>query len=307
MKKISVVVPMYYEEEMVNTCYKELIKVLTSLKDYDYEIIFINDGSQDKTLPLLTKIAKKDKKVKIISLSRNFGHQAAVSAGLKYATGDAVLIIDADLQDPPKVIPDMLKLWEKGYEVIYGRRLLRKGESFFKLFTAKMYYKVLNHLSTVNIPKDTGDFRLVDKKVVEVINSLPEHNRFLRGLFSFAGFKQIEFLYERDKRYAGKTKYTLKKMLRLSSDGIIGFSDKPLSFLFTISFIFFIIAIISLILLFIYPKKYLLFLLICLLNFNTSIIIFCLWILSLYIRRIYDEVRNRPTYIIDKTINIKKS
>lgn len=307
MKKISVVVPMYYEEEMVNTCYKELKKVLTSLKDYDYEIIFINDGSQDKTLPLLTKIANKDKKVKIISLSRNFGHQAAVSAGLKYATGDAVLIIDADLQDPPKVIPDMLKLWEKGYEVIYGRRLLRKGESFFKLFTAKMYYKVLNHLSTVNIPKDTGDFRLVDKKVVEVINSLPEHNRFLRGLFSFAGFKQIEFLYERDKRYAGKTKYTLKKMLRLSSDGIIGFSDKPLSFLFTISFIFFIIAIISLILLFIYPKKYLLFLLICLLNFNTSIIIFCLWILSLYIRRIYDEVRNRPTYIIDKTINIKKS
>lgn len=307
MKKISVVVPMYYEEEMVNTCYKELIKVLTSLKDYDYEIIFINDGSQDKTLSLLTKIAKKDKKVKIISLSRNFGHQAAVSAGLKYTTGDAILIIDADLQDPPKVIPDMLKLWEKGYEVIYGRRLLRKGESFFKLFTAKMYYKVLNHLSTVNIPKDTGDFRLVDKKVVEVINSLPEHNRFLRGLFSFAGFKQIEFLYERDKRYAGKTKYTLKKMLRLSSDGIIGFSDKPLSFLFTISFIFFIIAIISLILLFIYPKKYLIFLLICLLNFNTSIVIFCLWILSLYIRRIYDEVRNRPTYIIDKTINIKKS
>ena len=307
MKKISVVVPMYYEEEMVNTCYKELIKVLTSLKDYDYEIIFINDGSQDKTLSLLTKIAKKDKKVKIISLSRNFGHQAAVSAGLKYTTGDAILIIDADLQDPPKVIPDMLKLWEKGYEVIYGRRLLRKGESFFKLFTAKMYYKVLNHLSTVNIPKDTGDFRLVDKKVVEVINSLPEHNRFLRGLFSFVGFKQIEFLYERDKRYAGKTKYTLKKMLRLSSDGIIGFSDKPLSFLFTISFIFFIIAIISLILLFIYPKKYLIFLLICLLNFNTSIVIFCLWILSLYIRRIYDEVRNRPTYIIDKTINIKKS
>ena len=307
MKKISVVVPMYYEEEMVNTCYKELIKVLTSLKDYDYEIIFINDGSQDKTLSLLTKIAKKDKKVKIISLSRNFGHQAAVSAGLKYTTGDAILIIDADLQDPPKVIPDMLKLWEKGYEVIYGRRLLRKGESFFKLFTAKMYYKVLNHLSTVNIPKDTGDFRLVDKKVVEVINSLPEHNRFLRGLFSFAGFKQIEFLYERDKRYAGKTKYTLKKMLRLSSDGIIGFSDNPLSFVFTISFIFFIIAIISLILLFIYPKKYLIFLLICLLNFNTSIVIFCLWILSLYIRRIYDEVRNRPTYIIDKTINIKKS
>ena len=307
MKKISIVVPMYYEEEMVNACYQELKRVVTGLKNYDYEMIFINDGSQDKTLPLLTKIANKDKKVKVISFSRNFGHQAAVSAGLKHVTGDAIVIIDADLQDPPKVIPDMLKLWEKGYEVIYGKRKLRKGESFFKLFTAKMYYKVLNHLSTVNIPKDTGDFRLVDRKVVDVINSLPEHNLFLRGLFSFVGFKQIEFLYERDKRLAGQTKYTLKKMLRLSSDGIIGFSDKPLSFLFTISFVFFITSLIALILLFVFPKHYLLFLMICLLNFNTSIIILCLWILSLYIRRINDEVRNRPIYIIDKTINIKES
>lgn len=307
MKKISVVVPMYYEEEMVGACYQELKKVLTGINNYDYEMIFINDGSLDKTLPLLTKIAGRDKKVKIISFSRNFGHQAAVSAGLKYVTGDVIVIIDADLQDPPKVIPDMLKLWEKGYEVIYGKRKLRKGESFFKLFTAKMYYKILNRLSSVNIPKDTGDFRLVDRKVVDVINSLPEHNLFLRGLFSFVGFKQIEFLYERDKRQAGETKYTLKKMLRLSSDGIIGFSDKPLSFLFTISAIFFIIAIITLILLFVYPKHYLTFLMICLLNFNTSIIIFCLWILSLYIRRINDEVRNRPLYIIDKTINIKES
>lgn len=307
MKKVTVVVPMYYEEEMVNACYQELKKVLNGIKNYDYEMIFINDGSLDKTLPLLTKIANKDKKVKIISFSRNFGHQAAVSAGLKYVTGDAIVIIDADLQDPPKVIPDMLKLWEKGYEVIYGKRKLRKGESFFKLFTAKMYYKILNRLSSVNIPRDTGDFRLVDRKVVDVINSLPEHNLFLRGLFSFVGFKQIEFLYERDKRQAGETKYTLKKMLRLSSDGIIGFSDKPLSFLFTISAIFFIIAIGALVLLFIYPKHYLTFLMICLLNFNTSIIIFCLWLLSLYIRRINDEVRNRPLYIIDKTVNIKES
>ncbi len=307
MKKVTVVVPMYYEEEMVNACYQELKKVLNGIKNYDYEMIFINDGSLDKTLPLLTKIANKDKKVKIISFSRNFGHQAAVSAGLKYVTGDAIVIIDADLQDPPKVIPDMLKLWEKGYEVIYGKRKLRKGESFFKLFTAKMYYKILNRLSSVNIPKDTGDFRLVDRKVVDVINSLPEHNLFLRGLFSFVGFKQIEFLYERDKRQAGETKYTLKKMLRLSSDGIIGFSDKPLSFLFTISAIFFIIAFVALVLLFIYPKHYLTFLMICLLNFNTSIIIFCLWLLSLYIRRINDEVRNRPLYIIDKTVNIKES
>ena len=307
MKKISVVIPMYYEEEMVNTCYKELKMVLSKLKNYDYEMIFVNDGSLDKTLPLLTKIAKSDKDVKIISLSRNFGHQAAVSAGLKYVTGVVILIIDADLQDPPKVIPDMLKLWEDGYEVIYGKRKLRKGESFFKLFTAKMYYKILNHLSTVNIPKDTGDFRLVDRKVVDVINSMPEHNRFLRGMFSFTGFKQIAFLYERDKRYAGKTKYTLKKMLRLSSDGIIGFSYKPLDLLITISITFFLIAVALLILIFVFPKHYLVFLISCLFAFSTSIITFSMWILSLYIRRIYDEVRNRPTYIIDKTINIKKS
>ena len=306
MKKISVVVPMYYEEAMVDACYSELKKVLDNLKNYDYEIVFVNDGSKDKTLPLLEKIAKKNKQVKIISLSRNFGHQAAVSAGLKYTSGNAIIIIDADLQDPPKVIPEMVKLWEGGYEVIYGKRKLRKGESFFKLFTAKMYYKFLNHMSSVDIPKDTGDFRLVDRKVVNVMNSLPEHNKFLRGLFSFIGFKQTELLYERDKRYAGETKYTLKKMLKLSSDGIIGFSYKPLSLIFVISIISFIIAIISLIILFVLPKHYIIFLLICLLSFNTSIITLCIWILSLYISRIYDEVRNRPSYIIDKTINLEK-
>ena len=306
MKKISVVVPMYYEEAMIDACYSELKKVLDNLKNYDYEIVFVNDGSKDKTLPLLEKIAKKNKQVKIISLSRNFGHQAAVSAGLKYTSGDAIIIIDADLQDPPKVIPKMIKLWEDGYEVIYGKRKLRKGESFFKLFTAKMYYKFLNHMSSVDIPKDTGDFRLVDRKVVNVMNSLPEHNKFLRGLFSFIGFKQTELLYERDKRYAGETKYTLKKMLKLSSDGIIGFSYKPLSLIFVISIISFIIAIISLIILFVLPKHYIIFLLICLLSFNTSIITLCIWILSLYISRIYDEVRNRPSYVIDKTINLEK-
>lgn len=307
MKKISIVVPMYYEEEMVDTCYQELKKVLGKLKKYDYEIIFVNDGSQDKTLFLLEKIAKVDKKTKVISLSRNFGHQAAVSAGLKHVSGDVAVIIDADLQDPPKVIPQMIKLWEKGYEVIYGKRKLRKGESFFKLFTAKMYYKVLNHLSSVNIPKDTGDFRLIDRKVIDVINSLPEHNKFLRGLYSFIGFKQIEILYERDKRYAGKTKYTLKKMLKLSSDGIIGFSYKPLSFIFILSILFLLVSIISLVLVFTIPKHYFIFLIICLFSFNTNIILLAIWLLSLYISRIYDEVRNRPNYIIDKTINFKES
>ncbi len=307
MKKISVVVPMYYEEEIVNVCYKELKKVLSKIKKYDYEIIFVNDGSKDKTLDLLEKIAKKDKHIKVISLSRNFGHQAAVSAGLKYVTGDAIVIIDADLQDPPSLIPDMLKLWEEGNEVIYGKRKVREGESHFKLFTAKMFYKILNNLSSVEIPKDTGDFRLVDRKVVDVINNLPEHNKFLRGLFSFTGFKQKEYLYERKERYAGKTKYTLKKMFKLASDGIIGFSYKPLSFILTMSIISFFISLLSLISIFIWIKKYTIPLLVFLFSFNTGVILLAIWLLSLYISRIYDEVKNRPSYIIDKEINIKES
>ena len=228
MKKVSVVIPMYYEEEVANECYKRMKGVLTAIANYEYEIVFINDGSKDKTLEILEEIAKEDKNVKVLSFSRNFGHQCAVTAGIKHVSGDAIVIIDADLQDPPELIPEMLKLWEQGYEVIYGKRKLREGESKFKLLTAKMFYQTLNALSDVDIPKDTGDFRLVDKKVVDVINELPEHNKFLRGLFSWVGFKQTPFEYERKERFAGETKYPLKKMLKLASDGIISFSTKPL-------------------------------------------------------------------------------
>ena len=228
MKKVSLVIPMYYEEEVAEECYKRVKKVLTSLENYEHEVVFVNDGSKDKTLEILEGIASIDKNIKVVSFARNFGHQCAVTAGLKEVTGDAIVIIDADLQDPPELIPDMLKLWEEGNEVIYAKRKKRDGESAFKLFTAKMFYKALNGLSDVEIPKDTGDFRLVDKKVVDVINSLPEHNKFLRGLFSWVGFKQAPFEYERKERFAGKTKYPLKKMLKLASDGIISFSTKPL-------------------------------------------------------------------------------
>ena len=248
MKKISVIVPMYYEEEVAEECYKRLKKVLEGLaENYEYEIIFINDGSKDKTLNILENIAKENKSVKIISFSRNFGHQCAVTAGLKYVTGDAIVIIDADLQDPPELIPEMLKLWEDGNDVIYGKRKSRAGESKFKLLTASMFYKTLNALSDVEIPKDTGDFRLVDRKVVEVINSLPEHNKFLRGLFSWVGFKQIPFEYERKERIAGKTKYPLGKMLKLAQDGIFSFSTKPLRIVGTMGIISILISIIILV------------------------------------------------------------
>ena len=228
MKKISVVIPMYYEEEVADCCYERVSDVLQKIEDYDYEIIFVNDGSKDKTLELLRNMAEKDEHVKVVSFSRNFGHQAAVTAGLKFVTGDAIVIMDADLQDPPEIIPEMIKLWEDGSEVIYGKRKTRPGESVFKLLTAKMFYDFLNSMSEVDIPKNTGDFRLVDRKVVDVVNSLPEHNKFLRGLFSWVGFEQKEFLYDRQKREFGETKYPLKKMIKLAKDGIISFSSKPL-------------------------------------------------------------------------------
>ena len=247
MKKISIVIPMYNEHEIANMCYKRINEVIKQLNNYEYEIIFINDGSKDNTQLILEEIAKEDKNVKILSFSRNFGHQAAVTAGIKYVTGDAIVIMDADLQDPPELIPDMLKLWEDGNEVIYGKRKARKGESLFKLMTAKMFYNTLNALSDVDIPKDTGDFRLVDRKVVDTINNLPEHNKFLRGLFSWVGFMQYAYEYERQERKAGKTKYPLKKMLKLASDGIVSFSTKPLKIVGGLGIITIIISIIILI------------------------------------------------------------
>lgn len=310
MKKISVVIPMYYEEEVAEECYKRMTGVLKGIENYEYEIIFVNDGSKDKTLSILEEIASKDKNVKVISFARNFGHQCAVTAGLQYVTGDAIVIIDADLQDPPELIPEMLKLWEQGNEVIYGKRKTRDGESKFKLLTAKMFYNTLNALSDVDIPKDTGDFRLVDRKVVDVINSLPEHNKFLRGLFSWVGFEQKAFEYERKERFAGKTKYPLKKMLKLASDGIIGFSTKPLKFVGGLG----IFAIVVSILILLYSILSFAFKwnnltagwtsIMVATTFFSGTILISLWMIGEYIARIYDESKARPQYIIKKKINV---
>ncbi len=313
MKKVSLVIPMYYEEKVAEECYKRTKKVLEDLKDYEHEIIFINDGSKDKTLEILEGIAKKDENVKVISFSRNFGHQAAVTAGLKEVTGDAIVIIDADLQDPPELIPDMLKLWEEGNEVIYGKRKTRSGESVFKLMTAKMFYNTLNALSDVDIPKDTGDFRLVDRKVVDSMNNLPEHNKFLRGLWSWLGYKQYAFEYERKERFAGETKYPLKKMLKLASDGIISFSSKPIKLVgllgiisIAISFIILIYALVS----YIFKLNQLSAgwtSLMVAITFFAGVQLLSLWIMSEYIGRIYDETKGRPQYIVDKKINIENN
>lgn len=310
MKKISLVIPMYYEEQVVEECYNRVTKVLKEIQDYEYEIIFINDGSKDNTLDILERIAKIDNNVKVISFSRNFGHQAAVTAGLKYVTGDVIVIMDADLQDPPELIPDMLKEWEKGYEVIYGKRKSRKGESVFKLLTAKAFYSTLNKLSDVEIPKDTGDFRMVDRKVVDVVNSLPEHNKFLRGLFSWVGFEQLAYEYDRKERFAGKTKYPFGKMLKLALDGILSFSTKPLKIVGGLGILSVIISFVILI----YSLLSYIFKwnsltpgwtsIMCTITFLGGIILISVWMIGEYIGRIYDEVKNRPQYIVKKTINI---
>ena len=309
MKKLSVIVPMYCEEAVIGECYKRLTNIMKKIDNYNYEIIVVNDGSKDNTLEILEEIAQKDKNVKVISFSRNFGHQAAVTAGLKNVTGDAIVIIDADLQDPPELIPEMLQLWEQGNEVIYAKRKTRKGESAFKLLTAKMFYSTLNALSDVEIPKDTGDFRLVDRKVVDTINQMPEHNKFLRGLFSWVGYKQVPFEYERQERYAGKTKYPLRKMIKLAYDVIISFSTKPLKLVGTLG----IISIVISILILIYALLSYAFKLnnlspgwtsiMVAITFFAGVQLLSIWIMSEYIGRIYDEAKERPQYIINKKIN----
>lgn len=308
MKKISIIVPMYYEEEVVHECYNRLTNVMNSIF-YNYELIFVNDGSRDETLPRLQCIAEKDKHTKVISLSRNFGHQVAVTAGIDYAQGDALIVIDADLQDPPELIPHMIDLWEQGYEVVYAKRQKRLGETWIKKKTAKCFYRILNRLSSVHIPVDTGDFRLIDRKVANQLRRLSEHNRFIRGLVSWTGFRQTSITYQRDERFAGETKYPLKKMLTLAADGIFSFSDKPLKFIlymgilsFTMSIFLFVFGVIASI----YGWSVAMSIwLIYVIFFWGSTLLISLGIMGQYLTRIYDESRARPLYIVDKNMNIE--
>ena len=265
--------------------------------------IFIDDGSKDLTPVLLQNFVNKENFVKAIFLSRNFGHQIAVTAGLDASKGDAVVIIDADLQDPPEVIHEMILEWEKGYDVVYGKRIDRKGESIFKKLTAKMFYRVLNMLSDVYIPLDTGDFRLISKNVVQNLKQMPEKDRFLRGMISWVGFRQTAIKYHRDKRFAGVSKYPLRKMLRFASDGILSFSTKPLQISIGLGMVS---SFLSLLVIF-----YALFLriftniwvegwtaLMIAVLFIGGIQLLCIGILGNYIGRIYDESKNRPLYLV---------
>lgn len=300
--RYSVVVPVYNEEAVLAACYARLTKVMQSLLQ-DYEIIFVDDGSRDASGEILEELCEQDHHVRLVTFSRNFGHQAAISAGMDLSSGQAVIIIDADLQDPPEVIPEMIKKWKAGYDVVYGKREKRKGEGLFKKTTAKLFYRFLSSQTDVEIPLDTGDFRLIDRKVCDVLSSLTEQNRYVRGLVSFAGFRQIGVSYVREERFAGETKYPLKKMLSFAADATTSFSKKPLKLA---GYVGFFLSLASFVYLFItiYLKLFTdktvsgwASILSVSLFFN-GVVLIMLGIMGAYIGRIYDEVKNRPLYIV---------
>ena len=307
---ISVVVPLYNEEEVLNETYRRLSSVMASLEE-PHELIFVNDGSRDKTAEIASALCEKDEHVRLISFSRNFGHQVAITAGMDYASGDAVILIDADLQDPPEIIPEMVKKWKEGYHVVYGKRIKRHGETAFKKFTAKIYYRFLKRMTDVSIPCDTGDFRLMDRKVCDAMKKLGEKNRYVRGLVSWVGFRQYALPYVREERFAGKTKYPLKKMLRLASDGITSFSNKPLKlatytgfFLSGLSFLYLIVVLGQKI--FGYPTAWGWASILAVQLFFNGVMLIMLGIIGTYIGRIYEESKGRPLYIVEEETGFKK-
>lgn len=308
-KLLSLIVPVFNEEEVLPVSYARMSAAMQALTGYDYEIIYVNDGSRDGTMKQLRAIAKEHKKVRVISFSRNFGHQLAVTAGMDNARGDALIIIDADLQDPPEVIAELVKAWENGADIAYGKRLKREGETVFKKLTAFCYYRLLNAMSAYPIPLDTGDFRLLDKKVADVFLKMREHNRFLRGMSGWMGFDAVPVEYVRHERQAGKTKYTLKKMLRLAFDGILGFSYKPMSLALYAGAALGVIGMLGLIALIIIAATIgcapWLWAVDGLVLIN-ALTLAAVGVQGAYLNRIYDEVRGRPLYIAAETINLDR-
>jgi glycosyltransferase involved in cell wall biosynthesis len=303
---ISVIVPCFNEEEGIAMCHERLCSVLTGITEA-YEIVYVDDGSKDRTAELLRGFHEADPRVVVLRLSRNFGHQPAVSAGLDAVCGQAVVIIDADLQDPPELISAMLDLWYKGYQVVYGVRETREGESGFKLWSAKMFYRVINALSDVEIPLDTGDFRLLDQVVVQAFRQMPERHRLLRGMSSWIGFSQIGLRYQRSARFAGTTKYPLGKMLGLALDGIVSFSTIPLRLVTIMGFAAALLAFFGIV----YS------LVVRLLThswvqgwamsfigtlFMSGAQMLCLGVLGEYVGRIYTESKQRPLYLLREVL-----
>ena len=303
--EISIVVPLYNEEKNIRLMYDRLVSSILKITS-NFEIIYVNDGSKDNSFLELVKLSKEDERVKYINFSRNFGHQIAVTAGLDYSKGAAVVIIDGDLQDPPEVIPEMYAMYKEGFEVVYGQRLKRKGDNFFKKITAKYFYRILKKITSINIPLDTGDFRLIDQKIVKDLKNMPEQNKFLRGQIAWLGYRQTSVFFERDERKFGETGYPFSKMLKFALDGLTGFSDVPLQFVtktgIFISFISFLVILYAIFSHFILERT---------ITGWTSLIISSMFIggvqlisvgiIGEYISRINKNVQNRPLYIVSES------
>ena len=308
---ISVIVPCFDEQAGIEECHRRLTSVLVALDSW-YEIVYVNDGSRDNTLSHLRALHAVDPNVTVIELSRNFGHQTAVTAGLEIAKGQVVVIIDADLQDPPELISEMIRIWQQGYEVVYGVRDSREGETGFKVWTAKAFYRLINTLSDIEIPLDSGDFRLLDRQAVEAMKSLPERHRLLRGMCSWIGFRQYGMKYARAARFAGTTKYPLRKMLHLALDGIASFSTVPLRVLSVVgifsAFLSFLGIVYALVLrLFTHiwvPGWTLLFIGMLLIG---GLQMISLGIVGEYVGRIYTEAKHRPLYITRSVLHRRGS
>jgi len=299
---ISVVVPCYNEEDVIRQTHSRLSNALVAT-GLEYEIVYVNDGSRDNTLAILRELQAADSHVRVVAFARNFGHQVAVTAGVDFATGDAVVLIDADLQDPPELITEMVRMWRDGYQVVYGVRESRTGESAFKLLTAKYFYRIINSISDVAIPLDTGDFRLMDRRVVDVLKSMPERDRFLRGMVSWIGFKQSPLHYARSERAAGGTKYPLRKMILFALDGIVSFSLVPLRLATLFGFVAAVFAMLGIAYALVLrlftgnwaPGWTLLFITTFFLGGATLL---CLGIIGEYVGRIYRELKRRPLYVV---------
>lgn len=308
MSKYSIVVPVYNEEEAVPIFYEAITKTMEPLKE-DYEVVFVNDGSKDKTVSIIKDIASKDKKIKLVSFSRNFGQMSAIFCGLENATGDAAIVMDVDLQDPVETIPLMIEKWKEGYEVVHGRRAVRKGESFFKKWTSKMWMNFIRKISGLNIPRNVGEFKLLDRKVIEVFKSMPEHDRYLRGTTAWAGFKQTFVDFERKERSAGTTKYSLKKMVKLAGNSMITLSTWPLTFSMKTGLLFGFLSIACFIT-FIVLACCKIFLPLVAWLFPTIVLMFSISFIlggfnNIYLRRTYQETQNRPRYIVDEKVNFE--
>ena len=305
MKKITIIIPAYNEEESLPFLYERLEKLMNEIKDYEFEVLFVNDGSKDNTIKIIKELRQKDKRICYVDLSRNFGKETAMIAGLDYATGDCVIFMDADLQDPPELIPELIKYWEEGYDDVYARRSSRKGETWLKKFTSKMYYRVLQSVTRVPIQKDTGDFRLLDKRCVNALRKLRESQRCSKSMFSWIGYNKKEVMYERDPRVAGSTKWNYRKLIDLAIDGITSFTTSPLRISTYLSIptflalaVYFIYVIVKCFTQNVAIQAFQAIILLILFFSGIQILLF--GIIGEYLGRIFNETKNRPLYFVNE-------